>query len=79
METLAGLPAPPNISPVDIESRKQSIITMLESVNLLRHSCLLAFRSFVLFFLCTFMFTICPYALLEFPGKKGKKGKKEDF
>ncbi|KAF9124506.1 hypothetical protein BGX30_000910 [Mortierella sp. GBA39] len=31
MEALAGLPAPPNISPVDIESRKQSIITMLDS------------------------------------------------
>ncbi|KAG0264710.1 hypothetical protein BGZ95_003541, partial [Linnemannia exigua] len=31
METLAGLPAPPKISPVDIESRKQCIITMLQS------------------------------------------------
>ncbi|KAF9551286.1 hypothetical protein EC957_009170 [Mortierella hygrophila] len=33
MEALAGLPAPLNISPVDIESRKQSIITMLDSVS----------------------------------------------
>ncbi|KAF9135256.1 hypothetical protein BGW39_003936 [Mortierella sp. 14UC] len=31
METLAGLPAPPKISLADIESRKQSIITMLQS------------------------------------------------
>ncbi|OAQ31508.1 hypothetical protein K457DRAFT_124144 [Linnemannia elongata AG-77] len=31
MESLAGLPSPPSISPVDIESRKQSIITMLDS------------------------------------------------
>ncbi|KAG0373519.1 hypothetical protein BGX24_011598 [Mortierella sp. AD032] len=31
METLAGLPAPPKISPVDIESRKRCIITMLQS------------------------------------------------
>lgn len=33
MESLAGLPSPPSISPVDIESRKQSIITMLDSVS----------------------------------------------
>ncbi|KAG0297957.1 hypothetical protein BGZ96_003936 [Linnemannia gamsii] len=33
MEALADLPVPPNISPVDIESRKQSIIAMLDSVN----------------------------------------------
>ncbi|KAF9092791.1 hypothetical protein BGX23_003904 [Mortierella sp. AD031] len=31
METLAGLPTPPNVSPVDIKSRKQSIIAMLQS------------------------------------------------